>query len=366
MALRFTDGCDSYSATADLLKKWAHNSNSTNITFQPTGGRFGGGAIQLATSGYIQSQILRTTYDASGTMKFHIGFSFHCNDTPSSESTLAFIQDSANSFGNLNGAQNAAIRLTSAGLIAVAAWACNLASTSDIYSTTNVCDNNWHWIEILIHHTAQNTGSLQIRVDGVLESEKTSWSSWTTGGRNVWDRVSFLGMTSCTYKIDDIIIYDDLAGTLTGDLSNSNYPLGDTKIETLRPNGAGTTTQLTASAGANYTCVDESGASNDETDYVQSATDGHIDLYAFGNLASTPVAIHAINVNAVARNTDVGSIYLKGRTLSGGDAAVGPSVLLGPSYKTKQWAIPRDPDTAAAWAGAAVDAAEFGISVSSS
>src|SRR6266403_479972 len=50
MAVLFSDGCDFYSATADLVKKWAGNTSTTGITFNASGGRSGGGCLSMTTA----------------------------------------------------------------------------------------------------------------------------------------------------------------------------------------------------------------------------------------------------------------------------------------------------------------------------
>src|SRR5262245_36526790 len=56
--LLFADGFDGeYSVTADLTKVWDSNSNTSNITYQATGGRWGGGCVQTITSGGLFSPV---------------------------------------------------------------------------------------------------------------------------------------------------------------------------------------------------------------------------------------------------------------------------------------------------------------------
>ena len=92
--------------------------------------------------------------------------------------------------------------------------------------------------------------------------------------------------------------------------------------ETLRPNGAGDATGLTASAGSNYQCVDEVTA-NGDTDYVYGTTAGPVvDYYALDDTALTTETVDSVDVileSKVSANATSGDRSQPGVRLSGSD-----------------------------------------------
>src|SRR6266404_1217341 len=87
MATLFGDSCDLYSATADLLKRWASNTSPSLITFNATGGRNGGGCLALL-AGAAGSL---TSPNFVGGKNFAHPFWFKCASPPSSTNTLMSI-----------------------------------------------------------------------------------------------------------------------------------------------------------------------------------------------------------------------------------------------------------------------------------
>ncbi len=76
--------------------------------------------------------------------------------------------------------------------------------------------------------------------------------------------------------------YDDLAVNDVNGTRNNSW-IGRGGIHGLVPNGVGTYSELTPSAGDNWECVDET-PPNDDTDYVESDTVNHRDLYTHTDL----------------------------------------------------------------------------------
>lgn len=111
----------------------------------------------------------------------------------------------------------------------------------------------------------------------------------------------------------------------------------------------------------NAALIDEVNA--DTSDYVESGTSGDQDLYTYGDLGFTPAAINAVMLNAYVANPNGGSINHKQIAKSSATLAEGTSTLTPSAPRIVQEPFYTDPNTAAAWAGAGVDAATFGIEV---
>ena len=196
-----------------------------------------------------------------------------------------------------------------------------------------------------VPHTS--TGILQIKIDDILDIDFAGQSCAST---NPIDNIligMMRGFSSDVY-FDDLVI-DDAAW------------IGNSQISGLVPDGAGASTQFTPSAGANYTCVDETPPS--AADYVYTNTVAQDDLYTLDDLPADVIAVKSVQVSAVAwkdggatpQNAELlvrsgGTIYPSGDKALPSSAGVNILHL---------WET--DPDTAAAWAIAAVDALEAGV-----
>ena len=108
-----------------------------------------------------------------------------------------------------------------------------------------------------------------------------------------------MGCSSSGMNFDDLYVCDSAGST-------NNGFLGDCRIDTIYPSGAGNYTQFTPSTGSNYTCVDETAPNT--TDYVDGATVGDRDSYALGNLSAlSSQTVYGVQVNAAILKDDAGS-----------------------------------------------------------
>jgi hypothetical protein len=100
----------------------------------------------------------------------------------------------------------------------------------------------------------------------------------------------------------DVMIYDT-----SGSGDWAAY-LGDKRIRTLLPSGAGGSTSWTPSAGSNYQCVDDVMTAADDADstYVSAVSGDGADLYAFANLPSGTTGIVGVILESTLRKTDAG------------------------------------------------------------
>ena len=162
--------------------------------------------------------------------------------------------------------------------------------------------NTWYYLEAKV--TINNSGSFEVRVNGQTD---ISGSTDTQTGSNAYADRLYLGGTAgatqaATVDYDDVYVCDNSGGV------NDDFR-GDSKVETLFPNGNGNYSQFTGSDGNstdNYLLVDEV-TPNDDTDYVEDATNGDFDTYALTNLATTSGVVYGVQTNLLARKTDAGS-----------------------------------------------------------
>jgi hypothetical protein len=154
--------------------------------------------------------------------------------------------------------------------------------------------------------------------------------------------------------VDDVYILND-----TGSAPHNTF-LGDVRVQVLQPNGAGSSTQLTPSSGANYTTVDELPYS--EADYVSGSTSGLRDLYTLTDIG-TVNNIYGVQTNVVARKTDSSPISVRNVLRSGGANFVGSSNSLTASSLTFIDLRANDPATSTAWTQASINALEAGFEI---
>lgn len=227
-------------------------------------------------------------------------------------------------------------------------------------SGANITYNAWSYIEVkaVIH---DSTGSVVIRVG---ETEVLSLSSIDTknGGTGVVSVISF----SCA-NVDIRSYHSDLyICDLTGDAPCNDF-LGDVRVDQLLPNGAGTYTQFTPSAGANYQNVDEAGYHDADTTYNETDTVGNKDSYAVADLPSPPAGttIYGVRNVAVLRKTDVGVRTAKQLLITGATETLGTERTLSDSDQIFSELSELNPADSEPFEDADINAIEPGVEVAS-
>lgn len=254
-------------------------------------------------------------------------------------------------------------RFTTLGKINVTNYV-TASGSSTVYtdsSSVDFRDLQWHYIEAYVVIGTGTSGTIQVWIDGQLginqvgintnpsslSGDATGFTKFRVGGA--------LDSGTLDSRISSIMVWDASGSYMNG------Y-IGPARIEVVRPNGAGTNTGFTPSAGSNYQCVDEA-TSNIDTDYVEHAIAATKDTYNYESLASSPSTILAVNLKGHVKNVDVGSASMRQLCLSGGATANGSDVALTLAYKRYSEVFYVDPNTSAAWTFGGVNAAEFGIEV---
>jgi hypothetical protein len=216
----------------------------------------------------------------------------------------------------------------------------------------------WYYVElrVFIDDTA---GQFEVRVNGVTEINLSSIDT----KNQTFDYASELtiagGTVGSIYSryIDDLYIRTSPATS-----AEASGFLGDIKVKPYYPNGDGTYTAMTCSTGStHYTLVDETAPTT--TDYVSSNTALQKDSYNFQDVSETG-SIKAVQLSVYAAKDDAGFRGLDLFTKSGAteDFAASQTLSTTAGYKTKVWE--KDPNTAADWSQANLNAAEFGQRIS--
>jgi hypothetical protein len=341
MALRFCDSADHY-VTADMLEKW--NGSTGTWTISAGNGRHGSASIR---QGSESAQNLSKTLDSQGTWIF--GFAYKRPDfTITSQGIVAQMLDA--------GTVQVSLLLNVDGRLSV--W--RGTATAQLATTTLpvIKAGVWHYIEwkVTIHNT---TGAVEVRVDGVsvcsASSQNTRASTNNSANQLRLGGGSVVTGAATNLDYDDVYMCDS-SGSLNNDF------LGDIRVDAMLPNGEGSNSQWTCSTGStHYQLVDES-APNDDTDYLSTAGASNRDSHAMANLPTmTSPVIKGVMQSISAKKDDAGSRNIKSLCKSGATTSTGTSQALPSSYAylTQIWET--DPNTAAAWTEANLNAAEFGV-----
>lgn len=351
--LLFSDSFDSYDSDADLARRYHSTAGSGLVN--TTGGRYSGGCLVIDSTSDSVLRNWAATGDTN-TRKICMSFAFWSNDTPSASARWLRFQNRADSTSYVP------IMMTSGGLLAINDFAPGAGTSLYGTGSTNVCDGAWHHIEIYYEVVSATVGEFRLYLDGVLECTYTGDNILTaTGNYSFQQFVFYTDNASHSYRIDDIIVYDEQTGYPDYD---TDFPIGDTRLLRVLPNGAGSNTGFTPSAGANYAAVDDDPADGDTT-YVESSTTGHKDSHAFAALGVSPSTIKGVVAVPTARNSGNAGVTLKGYALSSASGGNGDNgaVTLPQSYKSAHFMFELDPNGSVAWTESAINAAEFGYEV---
>jgi len=230
------------------------------------------------------------------------------------------------------------------------------------YSSKNLIRQKWQYIEVkwnCVNSIGADT--FIVRLDGV---EVINLAATTDCQAQAGSGVTIIYIQGASHAsnnyFDDLYVLD-----LTGAAPNNDF-LGDIQITALNPNGNGNASDFTGSdadSTDNYLHVDET-IPDWDTSYVESLTIGHVDLYTYEDLPATPDTIYAVQTVMVARKDTAGARY--GNLLTRVNSTNYNGDTFAPvegsyTYHTKIWEL--NPDDSAAWAGADVNGAEFGVGV---
>lgn len=210
----------------------------------------------------------------------------------------------------------------------------------------------WSYIEVKVkcHDT---TGTVEVRVDGVTKLSLTGVDT-KPGANAYYDRLQ-INLAYQDYFIDDIYFLDT-----TGAVNNDF--LGPQHIVGMFPNADTATVEWTPSTGTDhYALVDET-VDNDDTDYVESADVGEIDLWEYPDLAGI-TTVNGIQIGTTAKLSDASAFNLITRVHSGSTDSDNAGVAATSSYVGYCRVLETDPDTASLWTPSGVNAMQVGVKV---
>lgn len=366
MALIGSEGFDMYNGagtSTGLQAKWLYQypsfgSSSASTNFSFTTGRFGGQALVMTPTGFPG----RVLYAAPGGAVTQLTWGMAIlnaanNGLYAGGGVLVFMSAGAPVFSiAINGAMGFTVN-------AVNGWGAstgglNVTSVLGVSPQTGLSQiGNWQYLEVAGQAGLAGTGSITLYLQGQTVLSLTGLTlsaSFDTvcvmpGVFNIGN-----GQSDGTYSLDDMY------------LSNTSTPLGPIRVSTIRPSGAGASTQWSPLTGANWTQVSETLVDGD-TSYVFSNTVGQSDLYGMTPLPITPPSILGVNVVTFAEATDSNprAIYAQIRSGLGSTVYTGSAINLSGGYYRYDRMLTQDPFSAAAWTVTGVNGSQIGPNLAS-
>ena len=354
--LLFHDSFDNYSTINDLYSNWDTINGAGSVwTYQSAAGVLGGGAAQGIADDTSMTRVFRDQVGADEKTIRFAGW-FLCPAVAGDQ--IAWLRDREASVYH---------RLSTTGsgtLYLYRSASSNHAGVTGFGGSTNICDNNYHFIEVEIH-AASSGGSMKAWVDGTLEINQTGINTeWSGLAIQRFSQIVLYAPNS-NGTWDDVFVWDDNTGdNFTGEI-NKAVASGLRYIRPLRPNVAGSNSDFTVTgAASNYEAVDDVGVHDGLTSYVEGDISGEKDFYGVENLPGGVTAVDAVIVTSVVQ-TDTGSATQTRLNLkSGATEENGPAESIGSDVWTmKRACFGHDPDTSTDWTLAGVNGIEVGIEV---
>jgi hypothetical protein len=336
MSLLHIDSFDLYSSASDLGLQYS----GVGCSFAPTGGRFGGGAMQIGSyNNFLVYPV------PSPQAEFWMGLAVYCTNPGGGEQPILGFRSTPGVEGAVNYAPNSAsfnVRRGSYGTV--------------LGSGSGSINSSWHWLEVhfKLHGSA---GVFELWLDGQQIVNAVGVNTAGAGGSAI--TAIMIGTDGSNNATSGY--YDDLYILNTSGATN-NGRLGDCRIEATKPTGdAGPNSGAPLSGSSHYAMVNENRFDGDTSYLTVSNASGQEERFNMSSLSGTPAKVMGVKVTNAAKKTDGGSCNVQGKITSGGAIAVGPSVGLLTGYSVVGAIFETDPNTSAAWTPAAVNAAQAGF-----
>ena len=343
MALRKIEGFELDTSVAALQRIYQNTVIDAGITFPA--GRVHGACLKAGPTPTTWQ-----TQDMTAATTWIVGIGLRATN-PESPMLLERLMDSGNELIRLE------LNDTATGYTI----SCKRGGTTIATSAITLLDDQWYFVEWKVTLNA-TTGSTELRVNQssasgfAVSGVNTTNTGATTANRVEWNIEAQASGTTSVY-IDDIYVFDT-----TG--SDNNDFAGDSIAEGLFPTSDGDSLQFTPDSGStHFSQVDEPTVADDDTTYLQSSTNGNIDLFHYGNLVVINGNILGIEVQEQWRLLAAGSRNVRTKhkhtdaTISNGTTKAVTTT----AYANKPQIWERNPGTAGLWTVADVNGMQLGF-----
>ena len=284
------DGFDLYNgigANTGLQAGWVLSANFYNPGL--TTGRFGGQAFYFNNeSACIYRTFSAASATATASCAFKMDNLFNANAASQQRTVVTLSSAQAPQVG---------WRHNSDGSISVYRMTSHTAGVLLGTSPSGMLKSaTWHWIDFSVTMSA-TVGTIDLLIDGAVALHLTAQntgSTTTIDGIFTGSQAGGVNTTGVNTYFDDVLVIDSIT------------PLGERRIETIRPSADTATKQWTPDSGTvNFSRVND--AQVNSATFVSASVVGNTDLYDMIDLNSAPAVIDAVQVTVFAQKTDAGS-----------------------------------------------------------
>lgn len=336
MAILLMEGFEGYGDYNDFNRR--HHTDGTSF-FSFVTGRDGSGKAMRLSFASTEAWLRHPASDTS----YVLGFGFQ-------RDSLLVATDIATLLAEDGSSEQLVLRQDAGGTLYLDRGATNIDSNA-----YGLVADTWYYIEMDITWGDGTAGAYDIYVNGQNIMSGTSVDTRNVTGDNC-SGVEFQGNSSGAGIFDDVVAID---GTGTDQTTR----IGPCFIETVIPNGDGNTVNFTPSAGSNWQNVDDGDSPDDDTTYNSSSTATHKDLYAMAALTGNIGTVYAVQPRSYVRGVDAGTRGLKNVARSNVTEVDGTEKFVDQSYIYIDHIYENDPNGGGAWTESSVNAAEFGIKI---
>lgn len=339
--IRFIDGFDHY-PSGNLLMKWSRRNNSTIDAMTNGTVRFPGSGQSMSLRG---GTILKTLTSQT-TWILGCGFRW---TVVTSTGPIFIISNGTTDIASLELNGSAKLKVVAQ---------LSSGNTTLVTGTTVVVPGVWYYIEWKFT-CAASTGliSTEVRIAGVSDISVAATSGGSTTAGTTADTVG-LGAPNNSFDC----FFDDFYACDSSGSVNNDF-LGDIRIETLYPTGAGYQSDFSHNTGSsNWSAVDELQVNND-TDYIFASTVNSIDAFAMADMTSSPPLIMGVQTVVIARKDDAGAKTFAQLTRISGANYLGATQVLYDSYYFNTRMMELSPATSTTWTATEVNGIEMGVKI---
>lgn len=343
MALRWFEGFETHRVSTQLARKYASTSGIGGLTSEA--GRVAGNAM----SG--QLVLVSKSLGLDNTWTIGFGLYVPANFTASTNGIYlekGALEQMHVGFANTAGSFNLTIQR----------GATVLATT-----TSNFAYGQWHYFELKATVRTGTNGAYELRQNeiNVLSATGVNLANAGSDGADIFA----LRCTNVSNRWDDIYVCDSV--DLGDGLPNNDFK-GDSQIRGGLPNAVGDVQNFTPGSGTtHHLLVDEPATTSptDGTDVVHSDTNGHKELFGFGDLAAVNGNIYGLMICSQMAMNAPGARTLKHVYRNLADAEFNPAnfVVNSTAYTEFQDVLPINPISALPWTETEINDAQFGVEV---
>lgn len=218
-------------------------------------------------------------------------------------------------------------------------------------STKLQARDRWYHMAIkaVIHDT---TGSVEVRVDNEVWILETGLDTRNGGTSGIIDSIRYEGWSGNRQWIAEPIVWSGV-----GDAPTDFF--GPHRVHMIKPDGDGTPTNFTPlGAGTNFSEVDEQ-AADDDTSHNESTVVTNKDRLTCESLPAAVKTVYSVQAKLLVKDPDGTATESVKIGLNSGTESLGSAEVLSTGYEQFEGPMETvDPNTAAAWTEANVNAAD--------